>query len=149
MDQLLLTDNLFASLESSIISPAWLKGMIKRINSLTLMMICTKRLIGTFRVLKIMLKIIIKKKDQQKYPFSMNVSGQKHYCLMESSDCLSSTFSSSSSFHFYFISFRHSLLYCRQLLRKRNPKEKKSSCQPKLYSHTNYLPPTYTRHITS
>ena len=86
---------------------------------------------------------------QQKYPFSMNVSGQKHYCLMESSDCLSSTFSSSSSFHFYFISFRHSLLYCRQSLRKMNPKEKKSSCQPKLYSHTNYLPPTYTRHITS
>lgn len=36
-DQLLLTYNLFASLESSIIFPAWLKGVIKRISSLTLM----------------------------------------------------------------------------------------------------------------
>lgn len=37
MDWLLLTYNLFSSLESSIISPTWLKGVIKRIKSLTLM----------------------------------------------------------------------------------------------------------------
>lgn len=53
MDWLLLTHNLFASLESSIIPVEWLQGVIKTINSLTLMVICNKNLIGTFKVLKI------------------------------------------------------------------------------------------------
>lgn len=54
-DWLLSTYNWFASLESSVFGSALLKGVIKRINSLTLMITCNKRLLAHSGVLNTML----------------------------------------------------------------------------------------------
>lgn len=84
---------------------------------------------------------------QQKYPFSMNVSGQKHHCLMESSDCLSSTFSSSSRFHFYLFPPQFTVL--QAVTEENEPKEKSLHANPNsiVIQITYHLP--ITLHITS